>query len=98
LSNRENRLIKTLECHVYILRISRNKIFCLDKNDQITVIPFDVVEYNFNIVLLNQTYDNVIKIGRNSNLCGLTFSKKVQNKGFPELAIHLNKDKKFVSN
>lgn len=92
LPNGDNGIIKTLDVPIYITKVSGNKIFCLDRDGKSKVIVIDATEYIFKLSLLKKKYDQVMNMIRNSNLCGQAMIAYLQEKGFPEVALHFVKD------
>ncbi|MBA0562182.1 hypothetical protein Golob_007248, partial [Gossypium lobatum] len=94
LPNGDSGIIRTLEVPIYITRVSGNTIFCLDRDGKNKTIVIDVTEYVFKLSLLRKRYDHVMSMIRNSQLCGEAMIAYLQQKGFPEVALHFVKDEK----
>ncbi|KAK4284774.1 hypothetical protein QN277_001557 [Acacia crassicarpa] len=94
LPNGDSGIIKTLDVPIYITRISGNTIFCLDRDGKNRSIVIDATEYLFKLSLLRKRYDNVMNMIRNSQLCGQAVIAYLQQKGFPEVALHFVKDER----
>ncbi|CAN4093930.1 unnamed protein product [Withania somnifera] len=92
LPNGDSGIIKTLEVPVYISKIYGNTIFCLDRDGKNRPIIIDSTEYIFKLALLRKRYDQVMSMIRNSELCGQAMIAYLQQKGFPEVALHFVKD------
>ncbi len=48
----------------------------------------------FKLALLQRKFDQVLAMIRNSALCGQSIIAYLQNKGFPEVALHFVKDER----
>ncbi|KAM7264739.1 hypothetical protein ACFE04_002422 [Oxalis oulophora] len=94
LPNGDSGIIKTLDVPIYITKISKNSIFCLDRDGNNKAIIIDATEYIFKLSLLKKRYDNVMSMIRNSQLCGQAMIAYLQQKGFPEVALHFVKDER----
>ncbi|KAJ8555539.1 hypothetical protein K7X08_013035 [Anisodus acutangulus] len=92
LPNGDSGIIKTLDVPVYISKVYGNTIFCLDRDGKNRPIIIDSTEYIFKLALLRKRYDQVMSMIRNSELCGQAMIAYLQQKGFPEVALHFVKD------
>nr|GMC52242.1 coatomer subunit alpha-1-like [Ipomoea batatas] len=94
LPNGDSGIIKTLDIPVYITKIYGNTIFCLDRDGKNRPIIIDSTEYIFKLSLLKKRYDQVMSMIKNSELCGQAMIAYLQQKGFPEVALHFVKDER----
>ncbi|XP_065039199.1 coatomer subunit alpha-3 [Musa acuminata AAA Group] len=94
LPNGDSGIIRTLEIPIYITKVSGSNIYCLDRDGKNQVISIDATEYIFKLSLLRKRYDLVMSMIRNSQLCGQAVIAYLQQKGFPEVALHFVKDEK----
>ncbi|MBA0804447.1 hypothetical protein Gohar_004031, partial [Gossypium harknessii] len=94
LPNGDSGIIRTLEVPIYITKVSGNTIFCLDRDGKNKSVVIDATEYIFKLSLLRKRYDHVMNMIRNSQLCGEAMIAYLQQKGFPEVALHFVKDEK----
>ncbi|CAI0422907.1 unnamed protein product [Linum tenue] len=94
LPNGDSGIIKTLEVPIYITKISGNTIFCLDRDGKNRAMIIDATEYMFKLSLLKKRFDHVMSMIRNSQLCGQAMIAYLQQKGFPEVALHFVKDER----
>uniref|UniRef100_A0ACD5TT30 Uncharacterized protein n=1 Tax=Avena sativa TaxID=4498 RepID=A0ACD5TT30_AVESA len=94
LPNGDNGIIKTLDVPIYITRVAGNIICCLDRDGKNKMITIDASEYIFKLALLRKRYDHVMSMIKNSQLCGQAVISYLQQKGFPEVALHFVKDEK----
>ncbi len=54
----------------------------------------DTTEYVFKLALLQRKFDKVLSMIRGSQLCGQSIIAYLQQKGFPEVALHFVKDER----
>lgn len=94
LPNGDSGIIKTFDVPIYITKVVGNTIFCLDRDGKNRVIAIDTTEYTFKLSLLKKRFDQVMKMIKNSQLCGQAMIAYLQQKGFPEVALHFVKDEK----
>ncbi|KAK8940511.1 Coatomer subunit alpha-3 [Platanthera zijinensis] len=94
LPNGDNGIIKTLDVPIYLTKVSGNNLHCLDRDGKSRVITIDATEYIFKLALLTKRYDHVMSMIRNSQLCGQAVIAYLQQKGFPEVALHFVKDER----
>ncbi|KAJ3681842.1 hypothetical protein LUZ60_014415 [Juncus effusus] len=94
LPNGDSGIIKTLDVPIYLTKVSGTNIFCLDRDGKNRVIQIDASEYIFKLALFRKKYDHVMSMIRNSQLCGQAVIAYLQQKGFPEVALHFVKDER----
>ncbi|MQL75538.1 hypothetical protein Taro_007921 [Colocasia esculenta] len=94
LPNGDSGIIRTMDLPIYITKVSGNNIYCLDRDGKNHVITIDATEYIFKLSLLRKRYDQVMSMIRNSQLCGQAVIAYLQQKGFPEVALHFVKDER----
>ncbi|OAY82192.1 coatomer subunit alpha-1 [Ananas comosus] len=94
LPNGDSGIIKTLDVPVYITKVSGSNIYCLDREGKNRVISIDASEYIFKLALFRKRYDHVMSMIKNSQLCGQAVISYLQQKGFPEVALHFVKDER----
>ncbi|CAK9148236.1 unnamed protein product [Ilex paraguariensis] len=94
LPNGDSGIIRTLDVPVYITKIFGNTIFCLDRDGKNRPIIIDSTEYMFKLSLLRKRFDQVMNMIRSSELCGQAMIAYLQQKGFPEVALHFVKDER----
>ncbi|CAN0878256.1 Coatomer subunit alpha-1 [Linum grandiflorum] len=94
LVNGDSGIIKTLDAPVYLTKVSANVVFCLDRDGKNRSIVIDTTEYMFKLSLLKKRYDHVMSMIKNSKLCGQAMIAYLQQKGFPEVALHFVKDER----
>ncbi|KAJ9674838.1 hypothetical protein PVL29_024020 [Vitis rotundifolia] len=94
LPNGDNGIIRTLEVPVYITKVSQNTVYCLDRDGKNLAVAIDATEYVFKLSLLKKRFDQVMSMIRSSELCGQAMIAYLQQKGFPEVALHFVKDER----
>ncbi|KAL5726011.1 hypothetical protein ACHQM5_009084 [Ranunculus cassubicifolius] len=94
LPNGDSGIVKTLDVPLYITKVSRNIVCCLDRNGKNLPIAIDPTEYIFKLSLLRKKYDRIMGMIKNSQLFGQAIIAYLQQKGFPDVALHLVKDEK----
>ncbi|EFH54810.1 hypothetical protein ARALYDRAFT_900557 [Arabidopsis lyrata subsp. lyrata] len=98
LPNGDSGIIKTLDVPIYITKVSGNTIFCLDRDRKNRAITINATEYIFKLALLRKRYDHVMSMIKNSQLCGQAMIAYLQQKGFPEVALHFVEDERIRFN
>ncbi|KAG6828096.1 hypothetical protein H0H92_009251 [Tricholoma furcatifolium] len=88
----DHGVICTLDNPVYLTRIKGKTIHCLDRSARPRTITFDPTEYRFKIALLRNNYEEMLHIIRTSTLLGQSIIAYLQQKGFPEIALHFVQD------
>ncbi|OIW13247.1 hypothetical protein TanjilG_14180 [Lupinus angustifolius] len=94
LPNGDSGIIKTLDVPIYITKVSGNTIFCLDRDGKNRALIIDATEYIFKLSLLRKRFDHVMNMIKNSQLCGQAMIAYLQQKGFPEVALHFVNDER----
>ncbi|KAG0560938.1 hypothetical protein KC19_9G025800 [Ceratodon purpureus] len=92
LPNGDSGIIRTLDVPVYITKVSGNSIYCLDRDGKNRVIQIDATEYTFKLALIQKKFDQVLQMIQSLQLCGQSIIAYLQQKGFPEVALHFVKD------
>ncbi|KAL1190257.1 Coatomer subunit alpha-1 [Cardamine amara subsp. amara] len=98
LPNGDSGIIRTLDVPIYITKVTGNIIFCLDRDGKNRIITIVATEYIFKLSLLRKKYDHVMSMIRNSQLCGQAMIAYLQQKGFPEVALHFVEDERIRFN
>ncbi|KAL8160659.1 hypothetical protein V2J09_002196 [Rumex salicifolius] len=94
LPNGDSGIIKTLDVPIYITKVSGNSIFCMNRDGKNKVLIINSAEYMFKLSLMRKRYDHVMNMIRNSQLVGQAMIAYLQQKGFPEVALHFVKDER----
>lgn len=62
------------------------------------MLQVDSTEFTFKLALLCQQYDKVMHMIQHSDLCGQAIISYLQEKGYPEVALHFVKDERLRFN
>ncbi|PPR07467.1 hypothetical protein CVT26_013437 [Gymnopilus dilepis] len=92
LSQGDHGVICTLDNPVYLTRIKGKTAHCLDRSGRPRTITFDPTEYRFKLALLKNNYEEMLYIIKTSTLLGQSIIAYLQQKGFPEIALHFVQD------
>ncbi|KAI5701194.1 hypothetical protein M8J75_007088 [Diaphorina citri] len=90
--NGDHGIIRTLDLPIYITKIKGNQVYYLDRECSPHVLRIDPTEFKFKLALINHKYEEVLHIVRNSRLVGQSIIAYLQQKGYPEVALHFVKD------
>ncbi|KAF4533472.1 hypothetical protein B566_EDAN001201 [Ephemera danica] len=94
INNGDHGIIRTLDLPIYITRVKGKQVFCLDRECRPRILNIDPTEYKFKLALINRKYDEVLHMVRNARLVGQAIIAYLQQKGYPEVALHFVKDEK----
>lgn len=94
LPNGDAGIIRTLDLPVYITQVKGNSVYCLDREAKPRVLAIDPTEFRFKLALVNRKYDEVLHMVRNAKLVGQAIISYLQQKGYPEVALHFVKDER----
>ncbi|KAL6302657.1 coatomer WD associated region-domain-containing protein [Sparassis latifolia] len=93
LAQGDHGVICTLDNPVYLTRVKGKTVYCLDRSARPRTITIDPTEYRFKLALLRNNQEEMLYIIRTSNLLGQSIIAYLQQKGFPEIALHFVQDK-----
>ncbi|OCH86856.1 coatomer subunit alpha-2 [Obba rivulosa] len=93
LAQGDHGVICTLDNPVYLTRVKGKTVHCLDRSARPRTITIDPTEYRFKVALLRNNHEEMLYIIRTSNLLGQSIIAYLQQKGFPEIALHFVQDK-----
>lgn len=94
INNGNHGIIPTLDLPVYLTRIKGVQVFSLDRECKPRILNIDPTEFRFKLVLINRKYEEVLHIVRNAKLVGQRIIAYLQQKVYPEVALHFVKDEK----
>merc|ERR1719500_1811722 len=94
INNGDHGIIRTLDLPVYLTRIKGAQVFCLDRECKPRILNIDPTEFRFKLALINRKYEEVLHMVRNAKLVGQSIIAYLQQKGYPEVALHFVKDEK----
>eukprot|EP00667_Euglena_gracilis_P000339 EG_transcript_339 len=84
--------IKTLENPIYIVKVAGNVIHYLDREAKVEQMTIDSTEYRFKMALAQHQYHDVLRIVKKTTIYGQSLVAYLQQKSFPEVAMHFVKD------
>ncbi|XP_072934358.1 coatomer subunit alpha [Epargyreus clarus] len=89
-------IIRTLDVPVYAVKVVASdtgaRVVCLDREARPKVLNIDPTEYRFKLALVTRQYDQVLHMVRTAKLVGQSIIAYLQEKGYPEVALHFVKD------
>ncbi|XP_022827317.1 coatomer subunit alpha isoform X2 [Spodoptera litura] len=89
-------IIRTLDVPVYAVRVLATegaaRVVCLDRDCRPKVLNIDPTEYRFKLALVTRQYDQVLHMVRTAKLVGQSIIAYLQEKGYPEVALHFVKE------
>jgi coatomer protein complex subunit alpha (xenin) len=91
-------VVRTLESPVYLTRVHNDIVYCLDREAKPRAVQINSAEYKFKLALAEKKYDVVIGMIRAGKLCGEAIIAFLQEKGYPEVALHFVKDQRMRFN
>lgn len=94
LPNGDSGIIRTLETPLYITKVTGNVVHCLDRDGKARQVEIDTTEPRFKLALVQRKFDQVMSMIKSSALCGQSIIAYLQQKGFPEVALHFVKDER----
>jgi len=94
LPNGDTGILRTLEAPLYITKASNARALCLDREGKTKALELDCTEAVFKLALEDKRYGEVMHLVRHSRLCGQAIITYLQDKGFPEVALHFVQDNK----
>eukprot|EP00731_Ephydatia_muelleri_P009629 Em0005g215a len=94
LPNGDHGIIRTLDLPIYITMVKGGNVYCLDRDAKTRVLTVDPTEYKFKLALINRKYEEVLHMVRNAKLVGQSIIAYLQQKGYPEVALHFVKDER----
>lgn len=92
--SRDHGIIRTLDLPIYITKVKGSQVFCLDRECRPHMLTIDPTEFKFKLALIHHKYEEVLHMVRNSRLVGQAVISYLQQKGYPEVALHYVKDDK----
>ena len=81
LPNGDRGIVRGLDAPVYVTKVQGNALFCLDREGKTRTIEIDTTEALFKIALEKRDYADVMKMVKNSKLCGQGIISYLQEKG-----------------
>lgn len=94
LPNGDRGIIRSLDQPVYITKVTGKTLYCLDREGKMRQIELDLIEAFFKLALLNNNYNEVMRIIKQNSLCGQGIIQYLKEKGYPEVALFFVNEKK----
>ena len=82
---RDSGIIRTLDVPVYVTKVDKDNLFCLDRECKTRKMKVESTEAVFKMALENKQYADVMRMVHHSRLCGQAIIAYLQQKGFPEV-------------
>ena len=92
--NGDKGILRGLDNPVYLTKFHGQSLFCLDREGKMKTIEVDVTEAVFKLALDRKDYSEVLRMVKNSRLCGQAIISYLQEKKYPEVALHFVHDVK----
>ena len=90
----DHGMICTLDNPMYVSKVHRSTMYCLDRDCATQAIKLDMTEAKFKLALAQQRYEDVMKMVKHSRLCGQAILAYLQKKGAPQVALYFVEDHK----
>lgn len=94
LPNGDKGIIRGLESPVYVVKVHGGNLCCLDREGKMRNLEIDLTEALFKLALEKKDYAEVMRMVKHSRLCGQSVITYLQEKGYPEVALHFVHDNK----
>jgi coatomer subunit alpha len=92
LANGDKGIIRGLDSPVYATKVSGTSLYCIDRECRTRVLEINTTEAQFKLALERKDYPSVMKMVKHSRLCGQAVISYLQEKGYPEVALHFVQD------
>lgn len=92
LGNGDSGIIRGIDAPLYPVRIVGANFFCFDREGKMRILEIDLAEPLFKAALDRKDYPAVMKMVKHSRLCGQSIISYLQEKGYPEVALHFVHD------
>lgn len=94
LVNGDRGILRGLDIPVYVTKVHKGSLHCLDREGKTRVLEIDLTEAHFKLALERKDYPEVMRMVKHSRLCGQAIISYLQEKGYPEVALHFVQDSK----
>ena len=95
LPNGDTGTIKTLDAPIYLVRVVGDEVSYLTREGEFCNMTVDSAEYRFKLALHAGRWPEVLKILKTARFHGQALVCYLQQRGFPEVAMHFVKDPKI---
>lgn len=94
LPNGDRGILRGLDLPIYVTKVVGNNLHCLDREVKTRTVEIDLTEALFKLALERKDYGEVMRMVKHSRLCGQAIISYLQEKGYPEVALHFVQDNK----
>lgn len=94
LYNGDSGILRGIEIPIYATKVIGNTLYCLDREGKMRALEIDITEALFKLALEKKDYGEVLRMVKHSRLCGKAILAYLQEKGYPEVALHFVNDNK----
>lgn len=94
LPNGDCGIFRGIDVTMYACRVHNNSLHCLDREGKMRILEIDPTEALFKLALEKKDYADVMRMVKHSRLCGQAIITYLQDKGYPEVALHFVHDNK----
>lgn len=95
LTNGDRGILRGLDIPVYVTKVYNGALQCIDREGKMRVVEIDLTEAQFKLALERRDYPEVMRMVKHSRLCGQAIISYLQEKGYPEVALHFVQDPKI---
>jgi coatomer protein complex subunit alpha (xenin) len=92
LTNGDSGIIHSLQNPIYIVRVHKQNLWFIDRENQVHRQKLNCTEYLFKLSLHQRKFNDVKMWIQNGRLCGNVVIGYLKQKGFPEVALHFVED------
>eukprot|EP00201_Polytomella_parva_P004063 CAMPEP_0175079292 /NCGR_PEP_ID=MMETSP0052_2-20121109/24734_1 /TAXON_ID=51329 ORGANISM="Polytomella parva, Strain SAG 63-3" /NCGR_SAMPLE_ID=MMETSP0052_2 /ASSEMBLY_ACC=CAM_ASM_000194 /LENGTH=1320 /DNA_ID=CAMNT_0016349591 /DNA_START=62 /DNA_END=4023 /DNA_ORIENTATION=+ len=92
LPNGDSGVIRTLDAPLYLTKLNGTLLHALDREGKARQMQIDPSEYVFKLALFQRRFEVVVAMVKSGALKGAAIIGYLQQKGFPEVALHFVKD------
>jgi coatomer protein complex subunit alpha (xenin) len=95
LANGDHGIVRGLDAPVYATKVNGTNLHCIDREGRTRVLEINTTEAQFKLALERKDYPEVMRMVKHSRLCGQAVITYLQEKGYPEVALHFVQDPKI---
>jgi len=94
LPNGDTGIIRTLDVPIFLVAAQANVVHCLDRACRTRAFTIDPTEFLLKLAVVQGDYHAVLALVRKFGLLGQAIIAYLQQKGYPELALHFVRDER----
>ncbi len=87
-------ILRGLDVPIYVTKVHGSALHCIDREGKSRTLEIDLTEAQFKLALERRDYPEVMRMVKHSRLCGQAIISYLQEKGYPEVALHFVQDSK----